>query len=375
MSYDHGIKITEGLGGTRPIDSISTQVIGLVGMASDADAGTFPAATPVLITDIRAAIAKAGVQGTLADSLTAIAEQTNTIVIVIRVVEGAAGAGQAAATLANVIAGVNKLPTAEAVVGVRPRILGAPGLDSETVTDALCQAAAKLRAFAYAGCDVADTIAEAVTYRANFAARELMLIYPDTSKGGGDMVARAMGLRAKIDQQIGWHKTLSNVAVNGITGLQHPIFFDILSNDTDAGVLNDSEVTTLVRTNGYRFWGNRTCSDDPLFAFESVVRTNQVLQDEIARGLVWAIDKPLGGGLVKDILETINARFRSLKAQGKIIGAEAWFDKSLNPKTDLAAGKLRIPYKYTPCAPAESIELMPEITDEFYATIGNGLAA
>jgi phage tail sheath protein FI len=372
MPYDHGIKITESQAGTRPITGVATQVIGVVATASDADVGTFPAATPVLITDIRRAIEKAGVLGTLAKSLTAIAEQTNTVAIVVRIVEGA-GENADTATETNTIAGVNKLLRAEAALGVRPRILGAPGLDTQDVTAALATVAQKLRAFAYSSCDTADTIAEAVTYRGEFAARELMLLYPDTSKGGGDMIARAMGLRAKIDQQVGWHKTLSNVAINGVTGLAQALSFDMLSSDTDVGVLNESEITTIIRANGYRFWGNRTCSDDPLFAFESVVRTNYALQDEIAAGLLWAVDKPLGGGLVKDILETINARFRSLKAQGRIIGAEAWFDKSLNPTVDLAAGKLRIPYRYTACAPAESIEIMPQITDEFYATIGDSL--
>lgn len=372
MPYDHGIKITESLAGTRPIAGVATQVIGLVAAASDADATAFPAATPVLVTDIRRAIEKAGDLGTLAKSLEAIADQTNTVAVVTRIVEGN-GENAAATTKTNTIAGVNKMLQAEAAVGVRPRILGAPGLDTEDVAAALAAVAQKLRGFAYASCDVADTVAEAVTYRAEFAARELMLIYPDTSKGGGDMIARALGLRSKIDQQVGWHKTLSNVAINGVTGLAQALSFDMLSNETDAGVLNEAEVTTLIRANGYRFWGNRTCSDDPLFAFESVVRTNYALQDEIAAGLTWAIDKPLGAGLVKDILETINARFRSLKAQGRIIGAEAWFDKSLNPSTNLAAGKLRIPYRYTACAPAESIEIMPQITDEFYATIGDSL--
>ena len=36
--------------------------------------------------------------------------------------------------------------------------------------------------------------------------------------------ARALGLRAKIDEQTGWHKTLSNVGVNGVTGLSADVF-------------------------------------------------------------------------------------------------------------------------------------------------------
>ncbi len=372
MPYNHGIKITESQAGVRPIYGVATEIIGLVATASDADVITFPAGTPVLITNVRGAIEKAGELGTLAMALSAIADQANAVAVVVRIVEGV-GENADAATETATIAGVNKLLTAEATLAVRPRILGAPGLDTQDVAAALAIVAKKLRGFTYTSCDAADTVAEAVTYRGEFDAREQMLIYPDTSKGGGDMIARALGLRARIDQEVGWHKTLSNVAINGVTGVAQALTFDMLSSATDAGTLNDAEVTTIVRANGYRFWGNRTCSDDPLFAFESIVRTNYALQDEIAEGLIWAIDKPLGAGLIKDILETINARFRSLKAQGRIIGAEAYFDKSLNPAVDLAAGKIRIPYRWTGCAPAESIEILPQITDEFYATIAQSL--
>jgi phage tail sheath protein FI len=38
---------------------------------------------------------------------------------------------------------------------------------------------------------------------------------------------------------------------------------------------------------------NRTCSSEPLYAFESVVRTSQVIADEIEQGLAWAADKPM----------------------------------------------------------------------------------
>jgi phage tail sheath protein FI len=52
-------------------------------------------------------------------------------------------------------------------------------------------------------------------------------------------------------------------------------------------------VTTLIRRDGFRFWGSRTCSADPLFAFESATRTAQVLADTMAEAHFWAVDKPL----------------------------------------------------------------------------------
>jgi hypothetical protein len=75
--------------------------------------------------------------------------------------------------------------------------------------------AKKLRGMAYARA-IGETNAAARAYRAQFGARELMLIWPDSSaKVTGDAVARALGLRAAIDETVGWHKTISNVTVPG----------------------------------------------------------------------------------------------------------------------------------------------------------------
>ncbi|HGC2241463.1 TPA: phage tail protein, partial [Escherichia coli] len=60
-------------------------------------------------------------------------------------------------------------------IGYRPRIIAAPGLDTEAVTKSLCVIAEKLRAFVYAGCHNCKKPADAISYRARFNERELML--------------------------------------------------------------------------------------------------------------------------------------------------------------------------------------------------------
>jgi phage tail sheath protein FI len=326
----------------------------------------FPLGERTLITDVRAAIAKAGATGTLKIALEAIADQTNPPIVLVRVAVGT-GIGEDPSQDELTIAGIQKLLGAQSQLGLRPRIIGAPGLDTQEVTAELALVGRQLRAMAYAMAE-GDTLAEAITYRGEFGARELMLLWPGFTGGAADTVARAMGLRARIDQEIGWHKTLSNIVVDGVTGLAQDVSFDITGESHDAALLNAAGVTTMIRHTGYRFWGNRTCSDEPLFAFESAVRTAQVLQDEIAEGLMWAIDKPLTRVLISDIIETINARFRTLVSEGRLIGANAWYDPSLNSESDLAAGKLTIDYDFTPCAPLESLTLNQRITDRYYAS-------
>ena len=385
-TFKHGITVTEVSNGTRTLVALSTAVIGLVATAADADAATFPLDRPALITDIETAIGRAGVTGTLANCLRAIADQTRPILVVVRVAEG----DDAAETASNIIGtttdtgqrtGMQALLAAQAQLGVRPRIIGAPGLESQAVTAALAIVAKKLRGFAYARA-LGETVAAAITYRANFSERELMLLMPDfmafdtaaSANVTSYAAARALGLRALIDEQTGPQKTLSNVPVSGVVGLTKDIYWDIEDQDTDAGLLNAADVTALIRTdNGFRFWGNRTCSADPLFAFESTVRVAQLIADTVARGMVWALDKPLTRSLAKDIIETINGFFATLKAGGVILGARAWFDEANNSVIDLKAGKLRIDYDYTVPPPLEDLGFIQRITDVYFADFASQL--
>lgn len=383
--YHHGVRVIELTTGSRPIRTISTAIIGLVATASDADAATFPHDTPVLITNVRQAIAKAGTMGTLAASLEAISGQCQPVIVVVRVPEGigATDEEKAADLASNVIGttlpdgsytGMKALLSSQATLGVKPRILGAPGLSTQPVATAFQSLAQQLRAMAYCGTYV-KTVAAAITYREQFSARELMLIHGDfqawdtTANAVVDAYteAYALGLRARIDMETGWHKTLSNVAVNGVMGINPPIYWDLQNPATDAGLLNANEITTLVNRDGYRFWGSRTCSDEPLFSFESATRTAQVLADSIAEAHMWASDKPLHPSLVKDILEGVNAKFRELTTRGYILGGQAWYDETFNDSATLKEGRLSIDYDYTPIPPLEDLTFQQRITDRYLA--------
>jgi phage tail sheath protein FI len=376
--YHHGVRVIEINEGRRPIRTIATAIIGIVCTAEDADATFFPLNTPVLITSVLTALGKAGIQGTLAKTLDAISDQGSPVVVAIRVPEGE----DADETTSNVIGsvtaqgqktGIQALLSAEAAVGVRPRILAAPGLDSQPVAAALATVAQALRAFAYVAAHGCQTISDAIDYRDNFGARELMVIYDDFLEWDVNAnatnvtwaTARAVGLRAKIDDEVGWHKTLSNVEVNGVTGIRAPVFFDLQNPNTDANLLNESDVTCLIRRDGFRFWGSRTCSSDPLFCFENYTRTAQVLADTIAEAHFWAVDKPMSPGLVRDIIEGIGAKFRELKGLGYIIDAAAWYNAEVNDEVTLKSGKLYIDYDYTPVPPLENLIFQQRITDRY----------
>ena len=387
-SYHHGLRVVEINEGTRPIRTIATAVQGLIATAEDADATVFPLNTPVIITNTQAAVAKAGTNGTLKTALQAMANQANSICVVVRVAAAEDEAAQTANVIGTVDAtgkytGAKALLLAKAKLGVQPRIIGAPGLDTQAVATELATIAKKLRAFAYVYAWGCKTKEEVVAYRDAFAARELMVIWPNFVAFNVDTaqtetvpaVAVAMGLRAKIDNEIGWHKTLSNVAVNGVTGIDADVTWDLQDPATDAGYLNSNEITTLIQHDGFRFWGSRTCSDDPLFAFENYTRTAQIMADTIAEAHMWAIDKPMHGSLVNDMLEGIKAKQREWTRLGYLMGGDAWYDPELNSKDTLKAGKLYIDYDYTPVPPLEDLTFRQRITDSYLADFASTITA
>mgnify|MGYP004498464483 FL=1 len=388
QDYHHGVRVVEIDEGTRTITTVSTAIVGMVCTGDDADASVFPLNKPVLLTDVLTASGKAGESGTLARSLDAIADQSKPVTVVVRVAQGETEAE----TTSNIIGGVTSdgkktgmkaLLSAQSQLGVKPRILGVPGHDTQAVATELLSVAQSLRGFAYLSAWGCKTVEEAIAYRENFSQREGMLIWPDfinfdtvlKADATAFATARALGMRAKIDEQTGWHKTLSNVGVNGVTGISADVFWDLQDPATDAGLLNKNDVTTLIRKDGFRFWGSRCLSDNPLYPFENYTRTAQVLADTMAEGHMWANDLPLTPSLARDIIEGIRAKMRSLVNQGYLIGADCWLDESVNDKDTLKAGQLVIDYDYTPVPPLENLMLRQRITDRYLVDFASRVSA
>ena len=248
QDYHHGVRVVEVNEGTRSITTVSTAIVGMVCTGDDADAKMFPLNKPVLITDVLTASGKAGESGTLARSLDAIADQAKPVTVVVRVPQGETEEETTTNIIGAVTAegkktGMKALLSAQSQLGVKPRILGVPGHDTKAVATELLSVAQSLRGFAYLSAYGCKTVQEAITYRENFSQREGMLIWPDFT--GWDTVlnaeatayatARALGLRAKIDEQTGWHKSLSNVGVNGVTGTSADVLWDL--QDPVSGLL------------------------------------------------------------------------------------------------------------------------------------------
>ena len=377
----HGITANEYTEGVRSISDISTAIIGMVCTAEDADAKVFPLNTPIFATSAYDLLAKAGTKGTLAKSLDAIVDQADAQVVIVRVAESK----NTEELKANVIGtaeggnytGLKALRRAKAVTGFTPKILGCPELDSQDVLTELVGVAQATRAFAYGSAGGNPDITEVGNYRKNFGQRELMLIDnefmafdPATKKTEtAATIARILGARAKLDKNVGWHKSISNTEINGVSGLKFARSFDLLDKNCDANTLNNKDVTTLIREDGFRVWGNRTCTNDSMMSFEVATRTAQIIQETIASAFMWALDKPMHPSLMEDIIMAINAKLAQYVNKGYILGARVFIDKTLNTSETVQAGQFTISYEFTWVPPLENMVFNQHVTDTFFVNL------
>jgi hypothetical protein len=288
-----------------------------------------------------------------------------------------------AATLANVIGsgaagtGVHALVGAESVVHVVPRILIAPGFTDESACVAeLVGIAERLRAVVVAdGPNTTD--AAAITYRGNFGSDRLYIIDPavkvfDTATNAEATQAaspRVAGIIAKSDNERGFWWSPSNREMQGITGTSRAVDFELGDASSRANYLNENEVATIIRKDGYRLWGNRSCSADPKWAFLSVRRTADMIHESLLRSHLWAVDRNITRTYVEDVLESVNAYLAHLTAIGAVIGGRCWADEELNTPDQIALGRVYFDFDFTPPYPAERITFRSHLVNDYLSEI------
>jgi len=460
----HGIEVVEIDEGARPIQTVRSSVIGLVGAAPKG-----PVNVPTLIVGSRTeAVKQFGLDiGTIPDALDAIFDMAGAVVVVINVLDPAThkaavastaytldatkntlevahdyilnevvksednvttyvidtdytfdsdtgvftrvstGSIAAGATLniaydrpdaslvtsADVLGGVDggtgaytgvhALLAAESVVHVAPKLLCAPGYTSDRpgglvnpVVAEMLGIADQLRSAIIAdGPNTND--ADAITYRNDYGSRRVYVVDPATKVWDTDSnsavsqpaSARVCGLIAKSDNERGFWWSPSNREMYGIVGTDRAVDFTLGDPNSRANYLNENEVATIIRKEGYRIWGNRTCSSDPKWAFLSVVRTADMINESLLKAHMWAVDRNITKTYLEDVTEGVNAYLRHLKNIGAILGGECWVDPELNTPTEIAAGKVYFDFDFTPPSPAEKITFRSHMVNDYIESI------
>ena len=280
-----------------------------------------------------------------------------------------AAADVAGGAMNGTYTGVEALRQAKALGLPEPKILIAPGWShTKAVTDALVSVADRLRAIVVAdGPDTTD--AEAVTYRDGFDSRRLFLVDPRVLVGdpakAEPVSARIAGVIARSDAERGFWWSPSNQPIQGIVGTSRPVDFVLGDPASRANHLNENAIATIVREDGYRLWGNRSCSSDPKWQFLSVGRIADAVNDRLLRGHLWAVDRTITKTYLDDVVEGVNAFLRELVGLGAIVGGRCWADPDQNSPASIAAGKAVFSFDFTPVYPAERITFNSVVTNDY----------
>ncbi len=381
--FIHGIEHIELSDGLRPISTVKSSVIGLIGTAPEADEGKFPLNTPVLIAGRRTAAAKLGASGTLPAAIDGIFDQCGAMVVVIRV----ADAAQSTAAQSNVIGGVNAesgrnegiqcFLDAGSAVKARPRILIAPGFShQQAVAAELLSVAERLKAVCILdGPNTTD--AAAISYAENFGSARVFVVDPwvkvwDTATSVEVVQpasARVAGLIAKSDNERGFWWSPSNQEILGITGTARPIDFVMGDSNCAANHLNENNVATIIHQNGYRLWGNRTPAADTKFAFLCVRRTADMVAESLLAAHLWAVDRGITRTYMEDVRDGVDMYLRHLQKVGAILGGSCWIDREINTAEQIMQGIVYWDYDFTPVYPAEHLTFRSHIVDDYIEEI------
>ncbi|WP_428243418.1 phage tail sheath subtilisin-like domain-containing protein [Gynuella sp.] len=370
MAFLHGVEVVELEGGPRPITNVASSVIGLVGTAAQG-----PVNEPVLISGSRKdaieIFGSADGSSTIPDALDAIFDQGGAMVVVININDPDSDESP------DVEQGLRNLLAAESRVHMTPRILIAPGFCQQPgVVDAMIEVADRLRAVAVVdGPDGSDE--DAITFRGNIDSARVYLVDPHVlvfdKASGTELVqpasARVAGVIARSDNDRGFWWSPSNRTISGITGTSRGIDFSLGDSLATANRLNEKQVATIIHQNGYRLWGNRSCSSDPKFAFISVRRTADLINDSLLRAHLDAVDQNITKTYIENVTESVNSYLRYLKSIGAIIDGKCFADPDLNTPENIAQGKVYIDFDFTPPYPAEHITFRSSLVNDYLEEI------
>lgn len=382
MSFFHGVTVTNVDTGSRTISLPSSSIIGLVDTFTEAPAFSAKVNDLMLITSEREAIAAFGPDSAITKACQAIYLRAKAVIVACGVAKLEDPAQQTSAIIGGVKldgtrTGLQALLDGKSRFNAQPRLLVTPKHSSTlAVGTALVALADKLRGLAIL--DGPNTTDEAaMEYAENFGAKRAYLVDPgvqywDTTESATVNVpgsAWVAGLFAWSDNEYGFWASPSNKEFVGITGTTRPVEFLDGDETCRANLLNNANITTIIRDDGFRLWGNRTLSSDPKWAFVTRVRTMDIVMDAILYGHKWAVDRSITATYVKDVTDGLQAFMRDLKNQGAIINFEVFADTELNTASQLEQGKVFWTIRFTDVPPAENPTFRVEVTNQWLTEV------
>jgi phage tail sheath protein FI len=347
MASNYGVNVITSVKASRPIAIESTTPIAIVGYGGALNNGLH------YFGNVQAAIEALGEAGesdeTLISALTDMeATNVNTPIFLSVVTQGVESGtsgeddyvSAADATIANITAGVNALKKSAAEFGSKPNLIVAPGYSHNApVWSALQSVAEALLATGIVDLN-AQNETEAITQVANFGTKRLLLCdpYVQTAQGMRPASPLVAAQIAKTDgeREYGFADSFSNRVVNGVFGASRVVEF-IAGETCEADRLRTNHITTLIRYNGYRFWGGETTDIDTIWSSLTRVRIFDRIVEAGLEGVFFAIDRRADELIYAK--QSIEGMLNNLKGAGVLLGFEVYWDKEQNTKENVTTGK------------------------------------
>ena len=378
----HGVTVALVDTGARTIALPSTSIIGLCDTFTVSPAASAKPNDLVLLTSEREAVAAFGEDAAITLAAKAVFLKAKAVIVACGVAVLEDAALQTSAIIGGVLTsgqrtGLQALLDGKSRFNAQPRLLIAPKHSAtQAVATAMDALAGKLRAIAIV--DGPNTTDEAVlAYAQEFGSKRIYMVDPGvqqwdtvTSKTiDAPASAFTAGLFAWTDTEYGFWASPSNKEFVGITGTTRPIEFLDGDETSRANLLNNANISTIIRDGGYRLWGNRTLSTDSKWAFVTRVRTVDIVMDAILAGHKWAVDRSITKTYVKDVTDGLEAFMRDLKNQGAVINFEVYADTVLNTASQLEQGKVYWNIRFTDVPPAENPIFRVEVTNQWLTEV------
>ena len=378
----HGVTVALVDTGARTIALPSTSIIGLCDTFTVSPAASAKPNDLVLLTSEREAVAAFGEDSAITRAAKAVFLKAKAVIVACGVAVLEDAALQTSAIIGGVLAsgqrtGLQALLDGKSRFNAQPRLLIAPKHSAtQAVATAMDALAGKLRAVAIV--DGPNTTDEAVlAYAQEFGSKRIYMVDPgvqqwDTLTSAtidSPASAFAAGLFAWTDTEYGFWASPSNKEFVGITGTTRPIEFLDGDETSRANLLNNANISTIIRDGGYRLWGNRTLSTDSKWAFVTRVRTVDIVMDAILAGHKWAVDRSITKTYVKDVTDGLEAFMRDLKNQGAVINFEVYADTALNTASQLEQGKVYWNIRFTDVPPAENPIFRVEVSNQWLTEV------
>lgn len=279
-----------------------------------------------------------------------------------------------AVTAAGVRQGAQAFLNAASLLGMKPKILIAPGFSSDRqVADALLALAGpkKLRAVVLADVPAGASRDDVLQGRGpggdidlGISSNRLFYCYPHL-KPSRDAVEPysqwLAGVIAKTDAERGYWFSPSNKVLEGIVGTELPLTAEYSDENCDTNLLNGAGIVTAFAGYGagVKTWGNRASSfpaSQDVETFMAVTRTRDMIEEAIETYSAGRADEPITKTWIDAVLADVNEFIRTLIGRGACApGSAATFIPEKNPASEIAAGRVTFTNRFAPPTPAEHI--------------------